>query len=195
MPQATRRWISEKVKSRDSSLISTSVRMVQPQRTSDEKRPGRGRQRINPREFATTGPRTPETAANYLLHRGLRQAGSGDQRGVSRKHSSYFRPTANRLGPGRQQGSIARCRVRWPLGEAGQPVGFGDAPSGVEEQGQQQIGRAGAVCRQRKLRSSSRECPCQPELWAAWTGAVRVSSCGPFSSSDVSREVLWTRLH
>src|SRR5271166_5999534 len=68
---------------RDSSLISTSVRMVHPQRTSDEKRPGRGRQRINPREFATTGPRTPETAANYLLHRGLRQDGGGDQRGVS----------------------------------------------------------------------------------------------------------------
>ena len=68
---------------RDSSLISTSVRMVHTQRTSDEKRPGRGRQRINPREFATTGPRTPETAANYLLHRGLRQDGGGDQRGVS----------------------------------------------------------------------------------------------------------------
>src|SRR5271166_2076329 len=44
---------------------------------------GRGRQRINPREFATTGPRTRETAANYLLHRGLRQDGGGDQRGVS----------------------------------------------------------------------------------------------------------------
>src|SRR3974390_3343254 len=58
--------------------------MVRPQPTSDEKRPGRGRQRINPREFATTGPRTPETAANYLLHRGLRQDGSGDQRGVSK---------------------------------------------------------------------------------------------------------------
>ena len=72
-----------KRKMRDSSLISTSVRMVHPQRTSDEKRPGRGRQRINPREFATTGPRTPETAANYLLHRGLRQDGGGDQRGVS----------------------------------------------------------------------------------------------------------------
>ena len=57
--------------------------MVHLRRTSDEKRPGRGRQRINPREFATTGPRTPETAANYLLHRGLRQDGSGDQRGVS----------------------------------------------------------------------------------------------------------------
>jgi hypothetical protein len=57
--------------------------MVHPQRTSDEKRPGRGRQRINPKEFATTGPRTPETAANYLLHRGLRQDGGGDQRGVS----------------------------------------------------------------------------------------------------------------
>ena len=69
----------------DSSLISTSVRMVHLRRTSDEKRPGRGRQRINPREFATTGPRTPETAANYLLHRGLRQDGSGDQRGVSKK--------------------------------------------------------------------------------------------------------------
>jgi hypothetical protein len=68
---------------RDSSLISTSVRMVHSQRTSDEKRPGRGRQRINPREFATTGPRTPEIAANYLLHRGLRQDGGGDQRGVS----------------------------------------------------------------------------------------------------------------
>jgi len=67
----------------DSSLISTSVRKVHPQRTSDEKRPGRGRQRINPREFATTGPRTRETAANYLLHRGLRQDGGGDQRGVS----------------------------------------------------------------------------------------------------------------
>ena len=64
---------------RDSSLISTSVRMVHPQRTSDEKRPGQGRQRINPGEFATTGPRTPETAANYLLHRGLRQDGGGDQ--------------------------------------------------------------------------------------------------------------------
>ena len=63
----------------DSSLISTSVRMVHPQRTSDEKRPGQGRQRINPGEFATTGPRTPETAANYLLHRGLRQDGGGDQ--------------------------------------------------------------------------------------------------------------------
>jgi hypothetical protein len=63
----------------DSSLISTSVRMVHPQRTSDEKRPGRGHQRINPREFATTGPITPETAANYLLHRGLRQDGGGDQ--------------------------------------------------------------------------------------------------------------------
>src|SRR5271157_5725083 len=58
--------------------------MVHPQRTSDEKRPGRGRQRINPKEFATTGPRTPETAANYLLHPGLRQDGGGDQRGVSR---------------------------------------------------------------------------------------------------------------
>jgi hypothetical protein len=53
--------------------------MVHPQRTSDEKRPGRGRQRINPREFATTGPRTPETAAKYLLHHGLRQDGGGDQ--------------------------------------------------------------------------------------------------------------------
>src|SRR5208337_3034423 len=69
---------------RDSSLISTSVRMVHLQRTSDEKRPGRGRQRINPREFATTGPRTPETAAKYLLHPGLRQDGGGDQRGVSK---------------------------------------------------------------------------------------------------------------
>ena len=68
----------------DSSLISTSVRMVHRQRTPDEKRPGRGRQRINSREFATTGPRTPETAANYLLHRGLRQDGGGDQRGVSK---------------------------------------------------------------------------------------------------------------
>src|SRR5271157_1524674 len=58
--------------------------MVLPQRTSNEKRPGRGRQRINPREFATIGPRTPETAANYLLHRGLRQDGGGDQRGVSK---------------------------------------------------------------------------------------------------------------
>src|SRR5271166_5967543 len=57
--------------------------MVHPQRTSDEKRPGRGRQRINPREFTTTGPRTRETAANYLLHRDLRQDGGGDQRGVS----------------------------------------------------------------------------------------------------------------
>src|SRR5271166_3505288 len=99
MPQATRRWISEKVKSRDSSLISTSVRMVHPQRTSDEKRPGRGRQRINPREFATTGPRTPDTAANYLLHRGLRQDGGGDQRGVSNisafqiPHSAFYRST------------------------------------------------------------------------------------------------------
>src|SRR5271165_5971498 len=74
-----RKWTG---KERDSSLISTSARMVHPQRTSDEKRPGRGRQRINPREFATTGPRTPETAANYLLHRGLRQDGGGDQRGV-----------------------------------------------------------------------------------------------------------------
>src|SRR5271157_4567695 len=46
---------------------------------------GRGRQRINPREFATTGPRTRETAANYLLHRGLRQDGGGDQRGVSKE--------------------------------------------------------------------------------------------------------------
>jgi len=53
--------------------------MLLSQRTSDEKRPGRGRQRINPREFATTGPITPETAANYLLHRDLRQDGSGDQ--------------------------------------------------------------------------------------------------------------------
>jgi|SRR5208337_4584555 len=52
-----------------------------------KKRPGRGRRRINPREFATTGPRTPETAANYLLHRGLRQDGSGDQRGVSKKEA------------------------------------------------------------------------------------------------------------
>src|SRR5271157_1347563 len=67
-----------------STLISTSVRMVHLQRTSDEKWPGQGRQRINPKEFATTGPRTRETAANYLLHRGLRQDGSGDQRGVSR---------------------------------------------------------------------------------------------------------------
>jgi hypothetical protein len=67
----------------DSSLVSTSARMVHPRRTSNEKRPGRGRQRINPREFATIGPRTPETAANYLLHRGLRQDGGGDQRGVS----------------------------------------------------------------------------------------------------------------
>jgi len=58
---------------RDSSLISTSVRMVYTQRTSDEKRPGLDRHRINPREFATTGPRTPKTAANYLLHRDLRQ--------------------------------------------------------------------------------------------------------------------------
>jgi len=31
--------------------------MVHLQRTSDEKRPGQGRQRINPREFATTGPK------------------------------------------------------------------------------------------------------------------------------------------
>ena len=42
--------------------------MVHLRRTSEEKRPGRGRQRINPREFATTGPRTPKTAANYLLY-------------------------------------------------------------------------------------------------------------------------------
>src|SRR5208337_4411220 len=79
---------------RDSSLISTSVRMVHLQRTSDEKRPGRGRQRINPREFATTGPRTPETAAKYLLHPGLRQDGGGDQRGVS---EIRFRSQALRL--------------------------------------------------------------------------------------------------
>ncbi|MGO8902837.1 MAG: hypothetical protein ACLQU5_31505 [Isosphaeraceae bacterium] len=59
--------------------------MVHTQRTSDEKRPARGRRRINPREFATTGPRTPETAANYLLHRGLRQDSGGDQRAVSNK--------------------------------------------------------------------------------------------------------------
>ena len=72
------------------SLISTSVRMVHLRRTSDEKRPGRGRQRINPREFATTGPRTPETAANFLLHRGLRQDGVGDQRGVSQFPVSHF---------------------------------------------------------------------------------------------------------
>ncbi len=67
--------------------------MVHPQRTSDEKRPGRGHRRINPREFATTGPRTPETAANNLLHRGLRQDGGGDQRGVSicRSRSRSFR--------------------------------------------------------------------------------------------------------
>ena len=76
-------------KVRDSSLISTSVRMVHLRRTSDEKRPGRGRQRINPREFATTGPRTPETAANFLLHRGLRQDGGGDQRGVSKVQSEF----------------------------------------------------------------------------------------------------------
>jgi len=63
--------------------------MVHLRRTSDEKRPGRGRQRINPREFATTGPRTPETAANHLLHRGLRQDGSGDQRGVSKLSLEY----------------------------------------------------------------------------------------------------------
>jgi len=75
---------------RDSSLISTSVRMVHLRRTSDEKRPGQGRQRINPREFATTGPRTPETAANFLLHRGLRQDGGGDQRGVSQFPVSHF---------------------------------------------------------------------------------------------------------
>src|SRR5208283_5239567 len=64
--------------------------MVHPRRTSDEKRPGLDRQRINPREFATTGPRTPETAANYLLHRGLRQDGGGDQRGVSRISSGFL---------------------------------------------------------------------------------------------------------
>src|SRR5271166_4824374 len=52
---------------------------------------GRGRQRINPREFATTGPRTLETAANYLLHSGLRQDGGGDQRGVS----SFLQPFVN----------------------------------------------------------------------------------------------------
>ena len=63
--------------------------MIHLRRTSDEKRPGRGRQRINPREFATTGPRTPETAANYPLHRGLRQDGSGDQRGVSWQYSVF----------------------------------------------------------------------------------------------------------
>ena len=40
----------------DSSLTSTSVRTVHPQPTSDEKRPGRGRQRINRRKFKTTGP-------------------------------------------------------------------------------------------------------------------------------------------
>ena len=57
----------------------------------NEKRPGRGRQRINPREFATTGPRTPETAANYLLHGGLRQDGGGDQRGVSHQLIVPFR--------------------------------------------------------------------------------------------------------
>src|SRR5208337_3758312 len=68
--------------------------MVHPQRTSDEKRPGRGRQRINPREFATTGPITPETAANYLLHRGLRQDGGGDQRGVSRNHPRLAGPAS-----------------------------------------------------------------------------------------------------
>src|SRR5208337_4801417 len=83
---------------RDSSLISTSVRMVHPQRTSDEKRPGRGRQRINPREFATTGPITPETAANYLLHRGLRQDGGGDQRGVSMFFWGMVTMTMSRLG-------------------------------------------------------------------------------------------------
>src|SRR5208283_1676756 len=76
---------------RDSSLISTSVRMVHLQRSSDEKRPGRGHQKINPMEFATTGPRTPETTANYLLHRGLRQDGSGDQRGVSARVVDFLR--------------------------------------------------------------------------------------------------------
>ena len=64
--------------------------MVHPQRTSDEKRPGRGRQRINPREFATTAPRTPETAANYVLHHGLRQDGGGDQRGDSSFMPGFF---------------------------------------------------------------------------------------------------------
>ena len=78
--------------------------MVHPQRTSDERRPGRGRQRINPREFATTGPRTPETAANYLLHRGLRQDGGGDQRGVSK--------------------NPPQCRGSWP--------GFESEPSSLE---------------------------------------------------------------
>ncbi len=77
---------------RDSSLISTSVRMIHLRRTSDEKRVGRGHQRINPREFSTTGSRTPETAANYLLHRGLRQDGGGDQRGVSFFLHCYRKP-------------------------------------------------------------------------------------------------------
>src|SRR5208282_2413565 len=72
--------------------------MVHAQRTSDEKRPGRGRQRINPREFATTGPRTPETAANYLLHRGLRQDGGGDQRGVSAFCLYFSFPKIGRTG-------------------------------------------------------------------------------------------------
>ncbi|MGD0043439.1 MAG: hypothetical protein ABSE84_24045, partial [Isosphaeraceae bacterium] len=60
-------------------------------------------QRINPREFATTGPRTPETAANYLLHRGLRQDGGGDQRGVSELHRDLPKVLENLENPN------ARC--------------------------------------------------------------------------------------
>jgi hypothetical protein len=55
----------------------------------------RCRQRINPREFATTKPRTPETAANYLLHCGLRQDGSGDQRGVSIRYGDVLDGTGS----------------------------------------------------------------------------------------------------
>ena len=102
--------ISKKI--RDSSLISTSVRMVHPQRTSDEKRPGRGRQRISPREFATTGPRTPETAANYLLHRGLRQDGGGDQRGVSKRASGNCSGTTT---PTDWLPLMRRCGFRWSI--------------------------------------------------------------------------------
>jgi len=97
---------------RDSSLISTSVRMAHPQRTSDEKRPGRDRQKINPREFATTGPRTPETAANYLLHRGLRQDGGGDQRGVSLTLSSYSLYKAHDDAPTSKSRMMSKIKIR-----------------------------------------------------------------------------------
>jgi len=68
---------------RDSSLISTSVRMAYPRPSSEESRPKRGGQRIGLRKFAAIGPRKSKTAVNHLGRKSLHLNRGGNRRGVS----------------------------------------------------------------------------------------------------------------